>query len=152
MSKSAPPPPAGDPFDLRRFLVAQEHVYANALAELRAGYKRTHWMWYVFPQLDGLGRSAMAIRFAISGPAEAQAYLAHPALGPRLRECAAALLAIEGRSARDIMGPIDDMKLRSSATLFSLVAEPGSVFARLIERYFEAGPDGRTLQLLRDRR
>src|SRR4051812_39061972 len=108
--------PGSDPYDLRRFVDAQTHDYARALAELRAGRKQSHWMWYVFPQYAGLGRSPTAQRYAIRSVAEAEAYLRHPVLGPRLIESAEAVLAIEGRSAHDILGSPDDLKLRSSAT------------------------------------
>ena len=137
-----------DPFDLARFVEAQQASYAQALEELRAGRKRTHWMWYVFPQLAGLGRSFMAERYAIGNRAQAQAYLAHPVLGARLAECAEALLGIGQRSAHQVMGSPDDLKLRSSMTLFAQVAPPGSVFERVLARYFEGEPDPVTLRLL----
>lgn len=138
---------AADPFDLRRFVEAQAPTYADALAELKAGKKRSHWMWYVFPQYAGLGRSSMAERFAIRSIDEAKAYLRHRILGPRLVECAQAVLDVHGKTAHDIFGSPDDLKLRSSATLFSRVSEPGSVFHRILERYFEGEPDERTLAL-----
>jgi uncharacterized protein (DUF1810 family) len=141
-----------DPHDLGRFVAAQAGVYAAALAELRAGRKRSHWMWFVFPQVAGLGSSAMARRYAIAGVAEARAYLGHPVLGPRLVECAEALIAIEERSAREIMGSPDDLKLRSCATLFARVAPPGSAFERLIDRYYGGEEDAATLRLLGARR
>ncbi len=134
--------------DLQRFVTAQEGDYERALAELRAGRKRSHWMWYVFPQLRGLGSSPTSRHFAIEGREEAAAYLAHPVLGPRLVACAEALLGVEGRSARDILSSPDDLKLRSCATLFAEVAPPGSVFERLLDRYFEGRPDPVTLRLL----
>jgi uncharacterized protein (DUF1810 family) len=140
---------SSDPHDLQRFLDAQSSNYADALSELRAGRKRTHWMWYVFPQYAGLGRSPMAERFAIKSVAEAEAYLRDPVLGSRLLECAEAVLGVEGRSARAIFGSPDDAKLRSSATLFSRVAPAGSVFHRILDRYFAGEPDGRTLDLIR---
>src|SRR5882672_11672657 len=127
---------ANDPHDLRRFVDAQSRNYVDALSELRSGQKRSHWMWYVFPQYEGLGRSPMAQRYAIKSVAEAEAYLRHPLLGPRLIECAEALLGLEGRSAHQIFGSPDDTKLRSSATLFSRVAPAGSVFHRVLHRYF----------------
>ena len=111
-----------DPFDLQRFLSAQEGVYVAALAELRGGRKRTHWMWFVFPQFQGLGSSPTARRFAISSLDEARAYLEHPVLGARLRECADALIGLPGRNASDVFGYPDDLKLRSSMTLFDQVA------------------------------
>lgn len=139
---------AADPHDLQRFVDAQVGSYETALAELRAGRKRTHWMWYVFPQLAGLGTSDMARRYAIRSLDEATAYLAHPVLGPRLVACAEALLAVTGRSAHEIMGSPDDRKLHSSATLFSLVTAGPSVFDRLLDRYFAGAPDPATLQRL----
>jgi uncharacterized protein (DUF1810 family) len=137
-----------DPHDLNRFVRAQEQDYARALAEIRSGRKRTHWMWYIFPQLDGLGFSATARRYAIRSLDEARAYLEHPVLGPRLVECAEAVLAVQGRSVREIFGTPDDLKLRSCATLFAEVSAEGSVFHRLIQVYFGGAPDGRTLTLL----
>ncbi|MFO0850253.1 MAG: DUF1810 domain-containing protein [Gemmataceae bacterium] len=137
-----------DPFDLDRFVQAQAGDYEPALAEVRGGRKRSHWMWYVFPQLAGLGYSSMARRYALSGLAEAEAYLRHPVLGPRLVEIAEAAVAVKGRSALQVFGSPDDLKLRSCATLFSLVSPSGSVFHRLLEKYFEGEPDGQTLRLL----
>jgi uncharacterized protein (DUF1810 family) len=137
-----------DPHDLNRFVRAQENDYARALAEIRGGRKRTHWMWYIFPQLDGLGFSEMARRYAIRSLDEARAYLGHPVLGPRLVECAEAVLAVQGRSAREIFGTPDDLKLRSCATLFAEVSPEGSVFQRVLELYFGGEADGRTLALL----
>lgn len=142
-------PGAGaDPFDLGRFVAAQEHDFAQALAELQAGRKRSHWMWYIFPQIQGLGSSGMAQRYAIRGNDEAAAYLNHPVLGPRLVACAEAMLAIENRSAREILGSPDDLKLRSSATLFALVSPPGSVFARVLEKFYAGQADEETLRRL----
>lgn len=137
-----------DPFNLERFLKAQEADYARALAELRAGEKRSHWMWYIFPQLDGLAFSATSRRYSIKSIEEARAYLTHPVLGARLLECAEAVLTVRDRSAAEIMGSPDDLKLRSSATLFAQVAPAGSVFHRLLDRYFQGVPDRRTLTLL----
>jgi len=137
-----------DPYDLARFVEAQAHDYATALAELASGRKRSHWMWYVFPQYHGLGSSPTAAHYAIRSLAEAEAYLRHPVLGPRLVECAEALLAIEGRSAHEIFGSPDDLKLKSSATLFALVSPAGSVFGQLLDRYFAGAHDDRTLRLL----
>jgi uncharacterized protein (DUF1810 family) len=139
---------AGDPYDLSRFVHAQAGAYERALAELQSGQKRTHWMWYIFPQLDGLGFSATAKRYAIKSVDEAQAYLAHPILGPRLQQCAEVVLRIEGRSATAIFGSPDDWKLRSCATLFALVSPPGSVFDRLLGKYYRGERDTKTLQLL----
>jgi uncharacterized protein (DUF1810 family) len=140
-----------DRFNLQRFLDAQEDVYQTALAELRAGRKRSHWMWFIFPQFHGLGASEMAERYAIGSVEEARAYLAHAVLGPRLISCADALLAHEGRSAHDILGTPDDLKLRSSATLFAAVAERGSVFERLLDRFFDGQADMRTIALMEHR-
>ena len=136
-----------DHYDLARFLEAQSRNYADAIAELRAGKKTTHWMWYVFPQIAGLGSSDYAIRYAIGSRAEAEAYLVHPVLGGRLRECCDALLAHHGRPARDILGTPDDLKLRSSATLFDAVA-PGDVFGAVLELYCGGEKDDATIRLL----
>lgn len=139
---------ADDPYLLNRFARAQEDDYDQALAEIRSGRKHTHWMWYIFPQIDGLGFSSTAKWYAIKSLAEAEAYLNHPVLGPRLVECAEAALSVEGRSANAIFGSPDDMKLRSCATLFARVAPAESVFHRLIDKYFQGRPDEKTLQLL----
>jgi len=139
---------AGDPYDLGRFVHAQADAFERALAELQRGQKRTHWMWYIFPQLDGLAFSATAKRYAIKSVEEATAYLAHPVLGPRLQQCAEAVLRIEGRSATAILGSPDDLKLRSCATLFAAVSPPGSVFERLLDMYYGGERDAKTLQLL----
>ena len=133
--------------DLERFVEAQRGVYDTALAELRAGQKRSHWMWFIFPQIAGLGLSDMARRYAIAGLDEANAYLAQPVLGPRYRECAQTLLAHEGRSADAIMGGIDAMKLRSSLTLFAEAAPEEALFGRALKAFF-AAPDEQTLRLL----
>ena len=137
-----------DPFDLNRFVTAQAGSYGHALAELRNGRKTTHWMWFVFPQIDGLGHSATSKYYAIRSREEARRYLDHPALGPRLAECAEAILGVRGRTASAIFGYPDDVKLRSSMTLFAAVAGPRSVFVRVLERYFGGQGDPRTLQLL----
>ncbi|MFO0901225.1 MAG: DUF1810 domain-containing protein [Pirellulales bacterium] len=137
-----------DAAGLERFVAAQTGVYAAALAEICAGRKQTHWMWFVFPQLAGLGSSATAQKYAIRDLAEAQAYLQHPLLGARLGECAEAALGVEGRTAHDIFGSPDELKLRSCATLFAQVSPPGSVFERLLEKHFGGQPDPRTLALL----
>jgi uncharacterized protein (DUF1810 family) len=139
---------ADDEHDLNRFVEAQRSTYESALAELRGGRKRSHWMWYVFPQLAGLGRSATARRYAIRNADEAKAYLAHPLLGPRLVECATAVLETDERSAYEIFGSPDDVKLRSCATLFARASPPGSVFAALLEKYFDAREDEETVRLL----
>ena len=137
-----------DPYDLNRFVEAQNTNYDDAIAELRAGRKQSHWMWYVFPQFAGLGLSSMSIRYAIKSADEARAYLDHPGLGPRLIECAEAVLAIDNRSARDIFGSPDDLKLRSCATLFAHVSPQGSVFELILDKYFDRKPDPRTLESL----
>ncbi len=137
-----------DPHELNRFVRAQENDYSRALAEIRSGRKRTHWMWYIFPQLDGLGFSETARRYAIRGLEEARAYLEHPVLGRRLVECAEAVLAVQDRSAREIFGTPDDLKLRSCATLFAEVSPAGSVFQRVLEVCFGGEADGRTLAWL----
>jgi uncharacterized protein (DUF1810 family) len=138
----------GDPFDLGRFVSAQEEIYDRVLAELRRGQKRTHWMWFIFPQIDGLAYSATSKHYAIKSIEEARQYLNHPLLGSRLLECAEAVLAVEGRSVSEIFGYPDDLKLKSSMTLFAYVADPGSVFVRVLDKYFQAEQDVRTLDLL----
>ena len=137
-----------DPFNLHRFVEAQQGIYDRALAEIRSGRKQSHWMWFIFPQYDGLGASAMAKRYAIKSVAEAEAYLGDPLLGPRLLECAEAALAIPRSSASEVFGYPDDLKLRSCATLFAAVSPTGSVFERLLEKYFAGEGDERTTQLL----
>jgi uncharacterized protein (DUF1810 family) len=140
-----------DPHGLARFVDAQSGTFAQVLAELQSGRKRSHWMWYVFPQFAGLGLSVTSEHFAIGSLDEARAYLAHPVLGPRLKACADAVLAVEGRTAHDIFGSPDDVKLRSSATLFAHVSPLGSVFHRIVDRYFGGEEDQRTLALIRPR-
>ena len=137
-----------DVHDLGRFVTAQRSSYEQALAEIASGRKRSHWMWHIFPQFAGLGVSVTSRKYAIGSLAEAEAYLRHEVLGPRLVACAEALLAVEGRSAREIFGSPDDLKLRSSATLFAHVSPEGSVFHRLLEKYFGGDPDGATLRLV----
>jgi uncharacterized protein (DUF1810 family) len=137
-----------DPCDLSRFVDAQATIYDQALAELRRGRKASHWMWFVFPQFAGLGSSALSRRYAIRSRVEAEAYLAHPVLGPRLVECAGALLEVEGRTATEILGSPDDLKLRSCATLFAAVAARPSIFTRLLDRLFDGLADDQTMQLL----
>jgi uncharacterized protein (DUF1810 family) len=122
--------------------------YDDALSEIRAGRKRSHWMWYVFPQLTGLGQSAMSFRYGIRSEEEARAYLDHPILGRRLHDCAEAILSIEGRSARDILGSPDDLKLKSSATLFAHVSPLGSLFERILDKYYSSERDSKTLALV----
>ena len=132
---------------LERFVDAQEPVYTKALAELRQGAKRSHWMWFVFPQLAGLGRSPTAQHFGLQGPAEARDYLAHPLLGARLRECAHALLALGGGDPVDVLGLVDALKLRSSMTLFAAVSED-PVFQQVLDTYYGGKPDELTERLL----
>lgn len=135
---------------LERFVEAQAPVYATALGELRDGRKRSHWMWFIFPQLRGLGASAMSRRYGIVSSEEAEAYLAHALLGPRLRECTEAVNAHRGRSAEAIFGPVDALKLRSSMTLFDL-AGGGAPFRQCLDAFFGGARDGRTVELLEDR-
>ncbi len=138
---------ASDPFDLQRFVDAQGAEFNRALEEVRAGRKQTHWMWYVFPQFERLGITLMSHRFAIRSLEEARAYLAHPQLGARLAEISAAVAGVDGRTAREIFGTPDDLKLRSSMTLFALVSPAGSVFHRVLDKYFGGEPDPRTVEL-----
>ena len=128
---------------------AQEEDYEPALSEIRSGRKRSHWMWYIFPQFDGLGSSWTSQRYSVKSVAEAEAYLAHPVLGPRLVECAEAALRVDGLSANEIFGSPDDMKLRSCATLFASVSPEDSVFHQVIDKYFHGQHDDRTLRLIR---
>ena len=148
MTDATEPGGGRDPHDLGRFVESQEGDYEQALAEIRGGRKRSHWMWYIFPQYDGLGFSPTSRRYAIKSLAEAEAYLRHPVLGPRLVACAEAALAVEGRSASEIFDSPDDMKLRSCATLFARVSPAGSVFERLLDKYFRGQPDEKTLRLI----
>ncbi len=141
---------SGAPSNLDRFVQAQNDVYDNVLAELRSGRKRSHWMWFIFPQFEGLGSSPISRMYSIKSLAEARAYLAHPVLGPRLIECAETVLAVEGRSAHEIFGSPDDMKLKSCATLFARVSSPGSPFHRILDRYYSGVQDAGTLELLGD--
>jgi uncharacterized protein (DUF1810 family) len=134
---------------LRRFLDAQQRDYATALTEIRGGQKRSHWMWYIFPQIDGLGYSEMAKRYAIKDLAEAAEYLAHPLLGTRLKEITAALLDLNNHNATQVMGSPDDLKLRSSMTLFALVEGTDSVFEAVLKKFFDGHKDPATLQLVR---
>jgi len=138
-----------DPFDLNRFLKAQDDDYNRALSELTNGRKRTHWMWFIFPQIDGLAFSSMSQFYAIKSVDEAKAYLAHPVLGSRILECAEAVVAVNGKSITEIMGSPDDLKLRSCATLFAEVSESGSVFERILEKYYHGERDERTLDQLK---
>ena len=133
--------------DLSRFVKAQEHDYAQALREIRAGRKRSHWMWYIFPQIQGLGFSSTAQYYAIRDLDEAKAYLAHPVLGPRLKEISEALLELDGLSAHEIFGYPDDLKLRSCMTLFRMADLNCEVFEQVLEKYYDGEPDRRTVEL-----
>jgi uncharacterized protein (DUF1810 family) len=137
-----------DPYNLRRFVDAQQAVYETVCRELRQGRKESHWMWFIFPQIKGLGHSEMARKFAISSRDEAKAYLAHPVLGPRLRECTRIVADLEGKSVEDIFGYPDDMKFRSSMTLFAQTAKDNEIFRRCLEKYFQGEPDRLTLAAL----
>jgi uncharacterized protein (DUF1810 family) len=139
-----------DPYDLQRFLDAQDAdgTYDTALAELRSGRKRSHWMWFVFPQVAGLGRSPTAQRYAVSGLAEAGAYLAHPRLGPRLVECARALTELTTANPVVVLGPVDAQKLRSSMTLFARADPSEPTFTDVLEQYFGGSPDDATISRL----
>jgi uncharacterized protein (DUF1810 family) len=141
---------AGDPHNLSRFVQAQAGVYDRALAEVRSGKKRSHWMWFIFPQLDRLPRNPTFNYklYAIKSIAEAKSYLSHPVLGPRLMECAEAALSVQGRTAHEIFGSPDDNKLRSCATLFASVSQQGSVFDQLLDKYYRGERDSKTLRLL----
>lgn len=139
-----------DPFHLSRFVKAQEPVMETVLAELRRGRKQTHWMWFVFPQVAGLGFSATARFYAIGSRDEAEAYLAHPVLGARLRQCAELVLSHRGRPASDIFGYPDDLKLRSSMTLFAEISPPGSVFHEVLAEFFEGKPCTATRSFLKN--
>ena len=138
-----------DPYDLNRFADAQQGVYEHAIAELRAGRKQSHWMWFIFPQFTGLGLSPTSQRYAIKSLDEARAYLDHPILGPRLMECAETVLALSTDSAADVFGYPDDLKLKSSATLFAVVSPPASVFERLLQKFFNGNRCELTLDLVR---
>ena len=135
-----------DPFDLQRFVAAQDPVLPAVLAELAAGRKRTHWMWFVFPQLTGLGRSAMAQRYALASLSEAQAYLAHPVLGQRLAQCAGLVNGVESRGITAILGTPDDAKFHSCMTLFALAAPEEAVFRTALDKYFGGIPDALTVE------
>jgi uncharacterized protein (DUF1810 family) len=135
-------------YDLQRFVDAQRDVYATALAELRAGRKRSHWMWFIFPQMEGLGGSDMARRYAIRSGDEAAAYLVHPLLGPRLRECASAVAMHADRAIGDIFGHPDDLKFHSCMTLFADVAPDEAVFQSCLDRFFDGAPDAATMRRL----
>ncbi len=137
-----------DAYDLQRFVDAQALVYRRVVAELRQGAKQSHWMWFIFPQVKGLGSSAMANKFAIASRAEAQAYLDHPVLGPRLRECARLVTAVPQRSIEDILAYPDDLKFRSSMTLFAAVAADNKVFAGALDKFYDGKADPATLERL----
>lgn len=142
---------AADPFDLQRFVDAQDRVYPTVLDELRGGRKRSHWSWFVFPQLRGLGRSQTALRYGISSLEEAQAYLAHDTLGPRLRECTRLVAAIDGSSADDVFGWPDNLKVRSSMTLFARATDDPDVqadFRAVLDKFYDGAEDSATVDLL----
>ena len=143
-----PPVPVDDPYNLSRFVDAQSLVYEQVCAELREGRKRSHWMWFIFPQIKGLGHSQLARRFAISSLEEAQAYLKHPILGLKLRECTRMVNQVKGRSIDQIFGSPDDLKFRSSMTLFARVAPDDQVFNEALQKYFGGEPDPSTLERL----
>jgi uncharacterized protein (DUF1810 family) len=149
MSQPVPPPDEQDRFDLARFLEAQAGVYDQVVDELRSGQKRSHWIWFIFPQLAGLGRSETSAYYAIRSLDEARAYLRHPILGPRLLECTALVNRLEGRSAAEIFGWPDDVKFRSSMTLFELAAGAPSEFTTALQAYFAGERDARTIELVR---
>jgi uncharacterized protein (DUF1810 family) len=141
-------PDSPDPFDLQRFVSAQDRVWPDVQAELAAGTKTSHWMWFVFPQLAGLGRSGTARFYGIASLAEARAYWAHPVLGARLKECCGLLTALQGRSALQVFGPIDALKLRSCLTLFERAAPDEPVFGRLLDKFYAGERDAATQQML----
>ena len=148
MASSSDSGDTNDPYDLNRFVRAQDGDYEQALSEIMSGRKRSHWMWYIFPQIDGLAFSSTSKLYSIKSIDEARAYLAHPLLGPRLSKCAEAVVGVDNRSATDIFGSPDDVKLRSCATLFACVSPPDSVFDRIIAKYFRGERDSKTLGLL----
>ena len=137
-----------DQYNLERFVSPQHSIYAEVVSELRAGMKTSHWMWFIFPQIRGLGRSPVSIEYAISSREEAAAYLQHPVLGPRLKECTQLVLDVENRSAEEIFGSPDDMKFRSSMTLFAQVSADDDIFNRALRQYFGGVPDQLTLDRL----
>src|SRR5258707_2252764 len=141
-------PNGADPFNLQRFVDAQDRAYDIVLAELRAGAKRSHWIWFVFPQLRGLGHSATAVRYGILSLDEARAYLANPVLGPRLRECARLVTRIDGRSADDIFGWPDNLKVRSSMTLFARATDDNADFRGVLDKFYNGEEDPATVELL----
>lgn len=137
-----------DEFNLQRFLTAQASIYDRVLAELRSGRKSSHWIWFIFPQIAGLGHSAMAQQFAIASLDEAKAYLQHPTLGPRLRACTQLVLDVNGRSAEEIFGYPDNLKFRSCMTLFLTAVTDNTLFNNALEKYFDGQPDQKTLDIL----
>jgi len=139
-----------DPFALQRFVEAQTTVYEEVVSELRRGFKRTHWIWFIFPQITGLGHSHMAKKFSISSLAEAEAYIEHPLLGSRLRECTRLVNQVEGRSIQQIFGYPDDLKFRSSMTLFTHATPDSTLFQEALQKYFNGEPDALTIDRLRD--
>jgi uncharacterized protein (DUF1810 family) len=148
MTKAETSPDKDDPYRLSRFVQAQQDDYEQALSEIKSGRKRSHWIWYIFPQFDGLAFSSTSKYYAIKSIEEAMAYLAHPVLGPRLLACSEAAVNIEGRSATAIFGSPDDMKLKSCATLFACISPAGSIFHQLLAKYYEGAVDTKTLSLL----
>jgi uncharacterized protein (DUF1810 family) len=140
-----------DPYDLNRFIRAQETIFESVLSELGSGKKRSHWMWFIFPQIEGLGHSETSRFYSIKSEMEARQYLDHPILGSRLLQCAETVLAIDGKTASEIFGFPDDLKFMSSMTLFACLSEPGSVFVRVLDKYFDGKRDTRTEDLLGDR-
>ena len=137
-----------DQHDLNRFIRAQEKIYKSVIEELRNGRKRSHWIWFIFPQFEGLGHSETSRFYSIKSEEEARQYLDHPMLGPRLLQCAETILAVDGKTASEIFGFPDDLKFKSSMTLFACVSEPGSVFARALDKYFYGERDKKTEDLL----
>jgi len=137
-----------DPYNLRRFVEAQDSIYAQVRSELSAGRKRSHWMWFIFPQIEGLGSSPMATKFAIGSPTEARAYLEHPVLGARLRECTRLVTNVQGRSITEILGPPDDLKFRSSMTLFASVAADKKDFVDALNKFYSGELDAATVERL----
>jgi len=135
-------------YDLKRFITAQEPVYQDALGELSRGLKKTHWMWFIFPQIEGLGSSEMAMRYAIRSLDEAKSYISHPVLGPRLLKCCSVLMKIHGKNALEILGSPDDLKLRSSMTLFSLASAEIEIFPTILQKYFDGEHFVRTREIL----
>ena len=148
MSVNQPQRSVADPYNLERFVQAQAPIYNRVLSELRAGVKTSHWMWFIFPQIRGLGHTAISIEYSISSREEARAYLQHPVLGPRLKECTGLVLRVEGRSIEEIFGSPDDMKFRSSMTLFAQVSHNDDIFERALQKYFDGVPDPLTLDRL----